>query len=155
MAIKHAVPVRCHHRVILSFSSVENADSQYRDPELPWLPANTAVRWGEKCVFYQAERSIKALRGCTGWMNNEPEKRTVNFSLCWDFRRWRQATGGQRGGRARLPVEHHPHISCWIPASVVSSMMSVIPLLAWFQSSRRSQYTRLSWTERSLSSNPR
>ena len=47
--------------------------------------------WGEKCVFYQAESSTKALGACAKRRNNEAKKGAINFSLCWGFRRRRQA----------------------------------------------------------------
>lgn len=38
-------------------------------------------------------------------MNNEAKKGAINFSLCWGFRRRRQATGEDRCGLAPLPVQ--------------------------------------------------
>lgn len=62
----------------------------------------------KKCVFYQAESSTKALRACAKRMNNEAKKGAINFSLCWGFRRRRQATGEDGCGLAPLPVQRPP-----------------------------------------------
>lgn len=83
-----------------------------------WLTASRVVCWGQKCVFYQAESCAKAQRACAKWRNNEAKKRAIKFSLSLSFRSGRQATGGERCGRAPVPMQR-PLVGfgaahCWV-----------------------------------------
>lgn len=94
-AIKLVV-MRAHHRWV-SVSALFCYSGEHRFPiqrvTAPWLTANTAVHWGEKCVFYQAESRLNILRGCMQWMNNEAKNSTINLSLCCCLWRCRESTG--------------------------------------------------------------